>query len=99
MHVEGQKVQVFKPTTGQTITVLQQDRDIIHVAIKPLSALAAVTIAIPPPRDGQKFLFTSPQPITLINVSGTTMPLFNTLSANAGISVVWSAAENEWFKF
>jgi hypothetical protein len=95
------KKQVATPTTGQTVTIANQDDD-IRLLLNPAGTLLALTIVFPSaPRDGQMVTICSTQILTGLTLTsgGTILGALTTIAAiNGYASYVYDLAGNTWYR-
>lgn len=93
--------QLFTPTTGQSVQILDGDGD-IYVMVKPTSTLLALTIIMPTnPKDGQNITICSSQIITGLTItsSATINAIITTFAAiNGYASWSYDSTNNMYFR-
>jgi len=95
------KKQIATPTTGQTVTIANQDDD-IRLVVNPAGSLLALTIAMPSaPKDGQMVVICCSQIITTLTMTtaGTILGALTTLaSVNLYGSWVYDLGTTTWYR-
>jgi hypothetical protein len=89
--------QVFTPASGGTVVISPSEAGIIHVILEPATTLATLTITMPTTIQNQKIIISTTQVLTLINVTGTVIPL-TSLAANSAKGFSWVVSKNKWYQ-
>lgn len=93
--------QIAVPTTGQTVNIVNADRNIV-LLINPAGTLLALTVAMPTsPKDGQKVSITSSQVLTGLTMTsgGTILGALTTIAAVNGFATwCYDLASTSWFR-
>lgn len=97
--------QTFVPTTGQTITIQNNQALTIHVLVEAATTLATLTCVMPnKPYDGQRVSMCSIRAVTAFTLQGgvagaTFNVTASAISAQAFIEWVYFATSNRWIRF
>jgi hypothetical protein len=83
------------PVSGQTVAMPTQG----NLVLKPAGTLAALTVTLPTPIDGQTVGISTTQAITALTVTGTgvTVVAPASLSANQAFRLVYCAPDATWY--